>query len=136
MGGKLYAAKKFLGRHVSVMGKVCRGEKRGRMLGFPTANIIPENAVIPPVGVYAVRVIIGNKKFNGMANIGKRPSFNRNGGKVNIEVHLFSFNKDLYNKVIIIEFVKKIRNERVFDAKEKLIAQLKRDQIKTQSILK
>jgi len=135
IGGKITAAKKYLGRHVSVMGTVRRGERRGKILGFPTANIFPENAVIPPLGVYAVHVIIGKEKFNGMANIGKRPSFNRNGGKVNIEVHIFNFNKELYNKDIIVEFVKKIRNERVFDTKEKLIAQLKRDQAKTQSIL-
>lgn len=136
MEGKLHVAKRFLGRNVSVMGKVVKGDGRGKYLGFPTANIYPKNAVIPPVGVYAVKIVVGNKKFNGMANIGRRPSFKKNGDDVNVEVHIFDFNKGLYRKEIIVEFIKKIRKERVFDLKEKLIAQLKRDEIKSRSILR
>jgi len=133
--GKLYAAKKYLGRNFSTMGKIVKGDGRGKKLGFPTANIHPQNAMVPPIGVYAVHIVIGNKKYNGMANIGRRPSFKKAGSKKIIEVHIFNFNKTLYSKEITVEFVKRIRNERTFPSKEKLIAQLKRDEIKSRSIL-
>ena len=134
--GKLYAAKHFLGRNVSIMGKVVRGDQRGRGLGFPTANIHPQNSVVPPIGVYAVYVVIGCKRFKGMANVGRRPSFKKNNNNINVEVHIFDFKRSLYGKEITVEFVKKIRNEKVFKISEQLIAQLKRDEIKTRAILK
>ena len=108
----------------------------GKKLGFPTANIFVKNAVIPPVGVYAVVAIVGEKKYNGMANIGSRPSFKSKGSSINIEVHIFNFAKTLYAKDIFVEFVKKIRNEKKFNSKEKLIAQLKRDEVKSRAILR
>ncbi len=104
-------------------------------MGFPTANIHPENEVIPPIGVYAVRVIIDGKRFKGMANVGRRPSFKKSNG-INIEAHIFNFKKNIYGKEIIIEFVKKIRNERVFDSITRMSAQLKRDEVKSRSIFK
>ncbi len=134
--GKLTMAKRFLGRYVSIMGKVISGDSRGKKLGFPTANLHPENSVIPPIGVYAAYAIVDNKKLKGMANVGRRPSFKKRSSNINIEIHIFDFQKNLYGKEIIIEFVKKIRNEKVFASKEKLIAQLKRDEIKTRAILK
>jgi riboflavin kinase/FMN adenylyltransferase len=133
--GKLYAAKQFLGREFSTMGRVVKGDGRGRALGFPTVNIRPQNAVIPPVGVYAVRVVIHDERYHGMANIGRRPSFKKKGSKTIIEAHIFDFHKTLYSQEIIIEFVQKIRNEKIFHSKEKLIAQLKRDEIKSRAIL-
>ena len=134
--GKLYAAKRFLGRNVSIMGNVVRGDQRGKKLGFPTANIHPQNAVVPPMGVYAALVVIDNKKFEGMANIGRQPTFKNGNSNTNVEVHIFDFRKNLYGKEITIEFIKKIRNERAFPTKERLIAQLKRDEIKSRTILK
>ena len=134
--GKLYAAKHFLGRNVSIMGKVVRGDRRGKGLGFPTANIHPENSVVPPIGVYATYVVIDHKRFKGMANIGRRPSFKKKNNNINVEVHIFDFRKTLYGKEITVEFVKKIRNEKVFDLSEQLIAQLKRDEIRSRAILK
>jgi len=134
--GKLYAAKHFLGRNVSIMGKVVRGDRRGKELGFPTANIHPENSVVPPIGVYATYVVIDQKRFKGMANIGRRPSFKKKNNNINVEVHIFDFRKTLYGKEITVEFVKKIRNEKMFDLSEQLIAQLKRDEIRSRAILK
>lgn len=134
--GQLKIAARYLGRYVSVMGKVQRGSSRGKILGFPTANIKAKNVVIPPIGVYAVYVLIGDKKYSGMANVGRRPSFQRSGNGIIVEVHIFDFQKELYGKEIIIQFVKRIRNERAFGSTEKLIAQLKRDQVKTKAILK
>lgn len=134
--GKLYAAKNFLGRDVSIMGKVVRGDQRGKGLGFPTANIHPQNSVVPPIGVYAAYVVVDDKRFQGMANVGLRPTFKKGNSNINVEVHLFDFQKTLYGREITVEFIKKIRNERVFIFKEKLIAQLKRDEIKSRAILK
>jgi len=134
--GKLRLAKRFLGRDVSIMGKVVKGDGRGKMLGFPTANIHPAGEVIPPVGVYAVRADVGNRKFSGMANVGRRPSFKKEKDNVNIEVHIFDFKKTLYGKEIVVEFIKRIRKEKTFVSEEKLIAQLKRDEIKSRSILR
>jgi len=136
MEGKISLAKRFLGRNVSIMGKVVKGDGRGKKLSFPTANIHHKNAVIPPVGVYAVYAVIDNKCFKGMANIGRRPSFKKKINRINVEVHIFNFKRTLYSKEIIIEFVKKIRNERMFTSKEKFIAQLKRDEVKSKSILR
>ena len=132
--GKLAQAAKFLGRGVSVMGKVVHGDGRGKEFGFPTANIFIQNGVIPPLGVYAVRVRIGRKIFNGMTNIGRRPSFKKND-RVHLETHVFNFHSSLYNKEIIVEFVQKIREEKKFNSRERFIAQLRDDRVRTQRIL-
>ena len=134
--GKLSAAKRYLGRNVSILGTVVRGDQRGKGLGFPTANLQPENAVVPPIGVYAAYVVIGNKRYRGMANVGQRPSFKPVNKNVNVEVHIFNFNRNLYGKEIMIEFVKRIRTEKSFTSKAKLAAQLKRDEIKSRALLK
>ena len=92
-------------------------------------------SVIPPIGVYAVKVVIGPKQFNGMANIGCRPSFKKKGNEIMLEVHIFNFSKLLYGKEIIVEFIKKIRKERFFASQEKLVSQLKRDTVRSKQIL-
>ena len=96
--GKLDEAKQFLGRPVSIMGVVKKGEQRGRILGFPTANIEWHDEILPPLGVYAVGVEIDKKVFRGMANLGRRPTFKAAKSPVNIEVHIFDFNKNIYGK--------------------------------------
>lgn len=132
--GKLTQAARLLGRGVSVMGTVVRGDGRGKELGFPTANMLIQNGVIPPLGVYAVRVRIGEKTCAGMANIGQRPSFKKND-RVHLETHIFNFHRSLYNQEIIVEFVQKIREEKRFDSRERFIAQLRDDHVRTQRIL-
>lgn len=148
--GKLSQAKKFLGRNVAVMGKVVKGDGRGKILGFPTANIYPQQEITPPIGVYAAYVTIigksgehswtrietkginsgsGEGSFFAMVNIGRRPSFKKLNKSINIEAHIFNFDKDIYGKEIIVEFVKKIRNEKNFISQEKLINQLRKDKI-------
>lgn len=134
--GKLKEASSLLGRGVAMMGKVERGDGRGKILGFPTANIYPGREVLPPIGVYAARVRIGEKIFGGMANIGVRPSFKSKKRRMNVEVHIFNFNQNLYGREIIVEFVKNIRREKYFPSKEKLIVQLKKDERKARIILK
>ncbi len=132
--GELVRAARLLGRGVSVMGKVVRGDGRGKKFGFPTANISIQNGVIPPLGVYAVRVRIGEKIFGGMTNIGRRPSFKKND-RVHLETHIFNFHRSLYNKEIIVEFVQKIREEKKFGSRERFIAQLRDDRVRAQRIL-
>ena len=134
--GKLDEAKKYLGRNVSIMGTVRQGDLRGRALGFPTANIYPTHEVIPPLGVYAVKVVIGKKKYHGMTNIGRRPSFPSRNELINIETHIFNFKKNIYGQKIIVEFINRIRDEKAFLSKEKLVAQLEKDEQKVRSFFK
>ena len=132
--GKLIHAARLLGRGVSAMGRVVRGDGRGKRLGFPTANMLIKNGVIPPLGVYAVKVGIGKKTFSGMANIGRRPSFKKND-RAHLETHIFNFHRSLYNKEIIVEFVQKIREEKKFDSRVQFIVQLRNDRALAQRIL-
>lgn len=128
VSGDLKNAAGFLGRNVSVSGKVKRGDGRGKSLGFPTANIDVFSQVVPPHGVYATRVIFNKKEYPSMTNIGIRPSFHPTG-KRNIEANIFGFHKSIYGKTITIRFIKKIRNEKKFLTKDSLIAQLERDRL-------
>jgi len=132
--GKLKQAEKLLGRKISVMGKVVKGDSRGKILGFPTANILPENEVVLPLGVYAVKVLLKKKWYHGMANVGQRPSFQPSSNAVHTEVHIFDFNRNIYGQNIFMEFTKKIRSEKIFPTQESLISQLKRDEHKARSI--
>ena len=134
--GKLRAAKRLLGRNVSIMGKVVKGDGRGKRLGFPTANIPIGQELVPPVGVYAVKVRVGSRMFPGMANVGRRPSFRSPHGDVNVEAHLFGFKGTLYHREIIVEFIRKIRDEKMFLSSDKLIVQLQKDKKKVEKILR
>lgn len=134
--GYLRKAQKFLGRPVAVMGAVVRGDARGHLLGFPTANLRVIDELLPPRGVYAVEVEIHGRRYPGMTNIGQRPSFTPLDENIFIETHIFDFDRNLYGKTLIIHFHKKIRNERRFSSPEKLVVQLKQDRVKAQSILK
>jgi riboflavin kinase/FMN adenylyltransferase len=124
--GELSAAEKLLCRPVTVLGSVMKGVHLGRRLGFPTANIDPHHEVIPPEGVYAAQILLGNKKLNGLCNIGKRPTFMKKG-KVHIEVHIFNFHKNIYGKYIEIEFIKKLRKEKKFPSAAALIDMIRKD---------
>ena len=107
------------------MGKVIKGKKRGRKIGFPTCNITLGNYVIPKLGVYAVKVNFGNFNKDGIANIGYRPTFN--GQSLLLETNIFGINKNLYNKEISVSFKKFIRPEKKFKNLEHLKKQIKID---------
>lgn len=124
--GDIISANKLLGKRFKLGGQVIQGDQRGRELGFPTANMeIKKGRVIPSNGVYAVDVILKNKFYHAIANIGTNPTFN--GSVRHIEVHILNFNMNIYNEIIEIEFIKKIRNEQQFESKNKLISQIKLD---------
>ncbi|MDP3789760.1 MAG: bifunctional riboflavin kinase/FAD synthetase [Candidatus Omnitrophota bacterium] len=129
MSGRLENARQLLGRNVSVLGTVVRGERLGRTIGFPTANIDPHHEAIPPSGVYAVKVRIGRKEHEGVANIGFRPTFYRRKpekGPV-IEVHILDFFRLIYGKNAEVIFLKKIRQERKFKDGRALCLRIKKD---------
>jgi riboflavin kinase / FMN adenylyltransferase len=125
--GKIKKAAHLLGRPVSLLGRVKHGDTRGQKLGYRTANLYPSPLVILPHGVFVVQVRWRNKVLRGMANVGYRPSFKRTG-EVNVEVHLFDFKMNLYGENILVEFLKKIREEKQFWSQEELISQLRHDE--------
>lgn len=125
--GNLERATELLGRYYSLSGKVIHANQLGRKIGFPTANIeLPNHhKLIPREGVYAVKALLQGDTFNGMMNIGNRPTFD--GTKLSLEVHLFNFDKDIYDETIEVSFVKHLRDEQKFNSVDELIAQLKID---------
>ena len=123
--GKIELVNKLLNRRWCIEGKVIKGKKRGRKIGFPTCNIRLDNYVIPKLGVYAVKVKDNNFIKNGVANIGYRPTFN--GQNLLLETNIFGINKNLYNKVISIKFKKFIRPEKKFRNLKHLKKQIKLD---------
>ncbi len=123
--GKVSLVNKLLNRNWCIEGKVIKGKKRGRKIGFPTCNMKLNSYVIPKLGVYAVKVKGKNFNKNGIANIGYRPTFN--GQKLLLETNIFGFNKNLYNKVINVCFKKFIRAEKKFKNFEYLKKQIKID---------
>lgn len=132
--GRLEAAGLLLGRRVSVLGTVIKGDARGAKLGYPTANIDPHHEVIPPSGVYAVRVTFGRRRFGGVCNIGTKPTFKHTGER-HIEVYIFNFNRDIYGRYLELEFIKRIRGEKRYRASSALSARIKKDVIAAKKIL-
>ena len=127
--GKILLANEYLGYPYFFTGTVVHGKKLGRTIGFPTANLeIEENyKLIPPYGVYAVECMVENQNVNGMLNIGIKPTFE--GESASIEVHLFDFEGDLYDKKIKVALRKHIREEQKFSSVEDLKSQLKKDEL-------
>jgi len=125
--GKINLANKCLNRKWAVQGVVERGRKMGKKIGFPTCNINLRNYVIPMLGVYKVKIFIGkNKKaLKGVANLGYRPTFNQK--KILLEVNIFNFSRNLYNKKLTVEFVNFIRGERKFKNIDQLRKQIQKD---------
>lgn len=133
--GEIKAANQFLGYHYFINGTVVEGEKIGRQIGFPTANLKVNDwyKLIPGNGVYAVKVSFEGVIYNGMLNIGTRPTIS--GSNVTIEVHLFNFNQDIYTKNLRIAFVEKIREEEKFNQLTDLQSQLIHDKEKALFVL-
>ncbi len=135
--GEIKKANHYFGYEYTLHGTIVSGKQLGRKLGFPTANIetSDKHKIIPGYGVYAVKVIVNNQYYNGMLNIGTRPTFNRNADNRSIEVNIFDFSGDIYKQEITLIFVDKIRDEQKFAGVEMLIKQLKKDKITALEIL-
>lgn len=127
--GDLKTAKDYSGHTFSLSGIVTEGAKIGRQLGYPTANIeiLEKHKIIPGIGVYAVYVTINDLKYKGMLNIGIRPTITNNNTNISIEAHIFNFNETIYNKIIKVEFIAKLRNEQHFMDLDQLKSQLTQD---------
>jgi len=125
--GQVSLANKYLGRNWSIQGVVKLGRRIGKTIGFPTCNIDIDNYVIAKPGVYAVKIFINKTKKNlkGIANLGFRPTFNQK--KILLEVNIFNFKRNLYNKKLTVEFLKFIRGEKKFKGIEELKKQIKKD---------
>lgn len=136
--GRMSEASQLLGRPFSIVGTVVRGTRLARKLGYPTANINPHHEVIPPSGVYAVKVTFRGKRYKGVMNIGTRPTFYDHGRDLEptIEVHIFNFHEKVYGKDMEIVFVRKLRAEKRFKAIDSLIEQIRKDEIRAQALLR
>lgn len=124
--GDLILAEKLLGRPFRLSGRVSHGDKRGRTMGFPTANIHLHRHKVPLNGVYAVQLFgIEGEPIQGVANVGVRPTIGAE--KALLEVHLFDFKREIYGEHVQVHFLHKLRNEAKFDGLESLIKQIKLD---------
>ncbi|MDA1283923.1 MAG: riboflavin biosynthesis protein RibF [Proteobacteria bacterium] len=133
--GNVQLANKMLGRKFEIIGTVIKGDQRGRTIGVPTANLQYNDLQVElSKGVYAVRVILNNEIYSGISNYGIRPTFNQNIPLV--EVHIFDFNDDIYDKEIKVQFQEKIREEIKFEGIEELLKQIKTDISMARDILK
>lgn len=135
--GDVYNAHLKLTYPYTLTGKVIKGKQIGRTIGFPTANIKVDNRnkITPKVGVYAVTAIVENENYKGMLNIGYRPTVAGVDNHQTIELNIFDFNKDIYDKEISIQFIDRIRDEQKFRSLDQLRAKLHEDKISAISIL-
>jgi len=133
--GDMAGAGAVLGRPFAISGRVAGGDKRGRTIGFPTANLSLGGYIRPAFGVYAVRATLpGGRSVDGVANLGMRPTFD--GTAPRLEVHLFDFDEDIYDRRIDVALLEMIRPEKKFDGLDALKAQIARDCEKARDILK
>ena len=127
--GNMEDARMLLGRAFEVPGIVVHGDKRGRTLGFPTANVQSmAGCFIPATGVYAVKILVQNEWFDGVCNVGYKPTFkDPNNKQLTIEVHIFNFDKNIYGEEVVVGWYHRIRSEQKFNGIDELIAQIEQD---------
>lgn len=133
--GRIGEASILMGRLPALSGEVVAGASRGHELGYPTANLnTPGGLVVPANGIYAVRVKLADETLDGVASIGVRPTFEEDGERI-IEVHIFDFHRDIYGQKLVLEFVRRLRDELKFDHVGALVAQMGRDAANARAIL-
>jgi riboflavin kinase/FMN adenylyltransferase len=127
---------RMLGRAYAVTGPVVPGAQRGRSIGIPTANVaVPVDKLVPAAGVYACRVEAGGVSYGAATNIGVRPTFETGDPAQTVEAHLLDFDGDLYNQVIDVSFVERLRDEEKFSGVEALVAQIRVDIAQAREVL-
>lgn len=132
---RLHHVRQLLGHPFFIRGKVIKGHRFATSVGFPTANIKPDERLLLPQGVYAVRVRIAGKMYRGVGNIGFRPTVAaKEEQDIVVEVHIFGFKGELYGQEISVELVQKLRSERRFQSKTELVQQIVRDVIQAKRI--
>jgi len=125
--GKIKKANEMLGRNFSLEGTVVQGSKIGRLLGYPTANILVNNEILPKLGVYVSRLTLKGVKYDSVTNIGIRPTINDEGEDVKVEAFIFDFNEDLYGEEVELELLEYLRPEARLDSFEELKNVIKAD---------
>jgi riboflavin kinase/FMN adenylyltransferase len=131
--GRVDEAGALLGHYYTVDGSVVPGQQRGRGLGFPTANLCPENEMVPPAGVYATTASFDGIAYPSITNIGRRPTF-ESGEENVIETHVLGFDRDVYGAKLRLGFVQRLRDEKKFDGAEALKAQIEFDRARAQDL--
>ena len=133
--GEIVKVNSYLSSTYSITATVIKGNNIGNSIGFPTANLDVSNKwkIIPKNGVYFVSVLVQNRKYFGMLNLGSRPTIT--DSTFVIEVHIFDFNKQIYNDIVKVNFLKRIRWEKKFLDLSKLKLQLKKDEIECRSMI-
>jgi riboflavin kinase/FMN adenylyltransferase len=132
--GDAKKAARFLGYFYYIEGQVTEGEKRGRQIGYPTANLDTDWDILPKTGVYATRAYIDGNKLDSITNIGYRPTFGSH--KLLIETHIFDFNSDIYGKRLRLEFIERIRDEKRFESVDALASEIRKDVEKVKDVLR
>ncbi|MFI5236392.1 MAG: bifunctional riboflavin kinase/FAD synthetase [Ignavibacteriales bacterium] len=137
LSGDVQKAGKMLGRNYKFEGKIIRGDGRGKKLGFPTANLSIDNEdkLIPAKGIYAAECEVESEKHFGLLSLGSRPTFHKNG-EVIPEFYIFDFDEDIYDQVIQVNLVEKIRDEEKFNSVDELIIRMKKDEEAGRKILR
>ena len=127
MEGKMLEVNEMLDHPYRIIGKVEQGKHLGRTIGLPTANIIPdETKLLPPNGVYRTVVVVDNKSFNAISNVGVNPTV-ENGSRIKVETHIIDYKEYIYNEIVQVQFYDFIRPERIFDSVEDLKNQIQKD---------
>lgn len=135
--GDIVSANRFLGYNYGITGQVVEGNKLGRQIGFPTANLIIESnlKLTPGFGVYVIKANLNGVEYNGMLNIGNKPTVNENGD-LSLEAHLFDYSgENFYGEMLEIELINRIRDEKKFNSIDDLKLQLEKDKIEAQRLL-
>ena len=133
--GDLDSVRRQLGRPYSLRGPVVHGDHRGRLIGFPTANVaVTPDRALPAFGVYATWAYVGETRYASATNIGNRPTFD--GQRTTVETHLIDFDSDIYDRILRVEFVRRLRSERRFSGVEEIRAQIERDVEEARGVLK
>jgi riboflavin kinase/FMN adenylyltransferase len=124
--GNIKKVNEFLGHYYTIIGRVVEGENRGSKMGYPTANVeLQYNYIVPKTGVYKTSILLGNKEYLGLTNIGYNPTFNEK--KLKIENHILDFNEDIYGQTIEVKFIDFIRDDIKFNTVKELIEQIEKD---------
>jgi riboflavin kinase/FMN adenylyltransferase len=132
--GDVAAAARFLGAPFHMRGTVAHGDKRGRTLGYPTANLVPDpRLVVPDHGIYACRAQVDGERYVAAVNVGVRPTFKTGRGLL-VEAYLLDFDGDIYDRELRLDFLERLRGERRFDSIEALVEQMGRDVTETRRI--
>jgi riboflavin kinase/FMN adenylyltransferase len=132
--GEVGAAARFLGAPFHMRGPIVHGDKRGRTLGFPTANVVPDpRLVVPDHGIYACRAEVDGETHAAAVNVGVRPTFTTGRGLL-VEAFLLDFDRDIYGRELRLDFLERLRGEKRFDSVDALIEQMGRDVTETRRI--